>query len=132
MKYNNEYMLRTDTIRQFGEDVCEVATKCLSDRGYYGLLTTEDIYVKGNSMTESTINVAFAMNGEHITNVEYPIGNFDDLRELVAPVSNQVTANILELIKPKQAPPYKVWKVCRNGDLMCIDIGKLVSDLLYG
>ena len=132
MNYNNEYMLRTDTIRQFGEDVCEVATKCLSDRGYYGHLTTEDIYVKGNSMAESTINIAFAMNDEHITNVEYPIGNFDDLRKLITHVSNQVTANILELIESKQATSCKVWKVCRNGDLMCIDIGKLVSDLLYG
>ena len=110
MKYNNEYMLRTDTIRQFGEDVCEVATKCLSDRGYYGLLTTEDIYVKGNSMTESTINIAFAMNGEHITNVEYPISNFDDLKELVAPVSNQVTANILELSNQNKHLPTRCGK----------------------
>lgn len=124
-------MLRTDTIRQFGEDVCEVVTKCLSDKGYYGHLTTEDIYVKGGPVAESTINIAFAVNGEHIADVKYPVGDLS-LKELVAPVSNQAAASIVELIESKQVPDCKVWKVDRKGNLSCIDIGELVRELLYG
>lgn len=82
-------------------------------------------------MAESTINIAFAVNGEHIADVKYPVGDLS-LKELVAPVSNQAATSIVELIESKQVPDCKVWKVDHKGNLSCIDIGELVRELLYG